>query len=160
MQGTLSVTGDAAGRLQKAVQSMVEDLASAGASAGTVVQGSAYTPMTGPVAPGTARPNMAQQPMVGPVAPGQQRPTVLTAQPAPTGPVAAALAAYLNERKKKLESMAARTANAINGAAQATNAYQQGNLQMAQDAQAKVLRAPEKIDLPGGNGQGRQVGGK
>ncbi|NBE53828.1 DUF6507 family protein [Streptomyces boluensis] len=137
--GTLSMTGDAAGRLETAVNSMLTDLASAAASAGTVVQGSAYTPPT--TAPG-----------IGPMAP-TSRPGVTTGPSTPSGPVAAALSQYLENRKHKLESMAARTANAINGAAQATNWYQQGNLQMASDAQAKVVQAPEKIDMPGAGGE-------
>ncbi len=129
--GTLSTTGDAAGRLENAVNSMIKNLASAASAAGTVVQGSAYTPFIGPVGPGTSRSYQAA-------------PT-----PAPTGPVAAALSQYLENRQKKLESMANRTANAITGAAEATNWYQQGNLEMAATSQEKVLQAPDKVDMPG-----------
>ncbi|OEJ63343.1 hypothetical protein BGM19_26920 [Streptomyces agglomeratus] len=127
------MTGDAAGRLEKAVNSMVKNLASAAGSAGTVVQGSAYSPVVGPMAPGVSMPYQAAS--------------------APTGPVAAALSQYLENRQKKLESMANRTANAINGAATATNWYNQGNLEMAANSQEKVIQAPEKIDLPGAGGE-------
>ncbi|SDK94594.1 DUF6507 family protein [Streptomyces indicus] len=123
VRGQLTMTGEAAKDLADAAKAMVDDLSSAAASAGTAVPGGQYN-----------------GPMIGPVAPGQPR--------NPVGPVAAALSSYMEERQKKLQSMAERTGNSMTGAAEATNAYVQGDLDMAADAQAKALQAP-KIDLPG-----------
>ncbi|MEU2154062.1 DUF6507 family protein [Streptomyces sp. NPDC019396] len=149
---TLSTTGEAAGHLESAFTSMMKDLASAAASAGTVLRGADYNPAAGPVAPGAVRPNVTKQPMIGPVAPGAARPEVAVSAPA-IGPVGAALNAYLENRIAKMSSMAARTGNAIKGASEATNWYQHGNLAMANNAQEEVVRAPDKLDMPGA-GQG------
>jgi hypothetical protein len=130
VQATLTMTGEAGGDLEKAATAMVNDLMSAASSAGTAVPGGQF-----------------HGPMVGPVAPGQSR--------VPTGPVAAALAQYLSERQKKLAFMARRTADSVRGAAEATNAYAHGDLEMAAEAQRNALKAP-KVDVPGA---GRKQGG-
>ncbi|MFC7303499.1 DUF6507 family protein [Streptomyces monticola] len=153
--GTLTMTGEAASRLETAVNAMVKDLSTAASSAGTVVPGAEYTPVQGPMAVGSgARPSVRQQEtacMADPQA-DAQRPTVTVVEPV-NGPVGGALSQYLESRMPKVQSMANRTANAINGAATATNHYQQGNTEMAANAQAKVVQAPEKIDMPGAGGE-------
>ncbi|MDG4856786.1 DUF6507 family protein [Streptomyces sp. T-3] len=137
---TLSTTGEAAGRLESAIDAMVRDVASAASAAGTLVQGSGYEAGV-PYAPGKAPGSGSFQ-------------ASLTAPSNPTGPVAEALGKYLEHRQKKMEAMAARTVNAITGAANATKAYQEGNLQQAANAQERALHAPEKVDMPGANGGG------
>ncbi|MFD7813293.1 DUF6507 family protein [Streptomyces sp. NPDC059785] len=125
VQATLTTTGEAGGDLEKVATSLGKNMASAAASAGTAVPGGQFHgPMVGPVVPGTPR--------------------------VPVGPVAAALSEYLSERQKKLAFMAQRTVNSVQGAAQATNAYNHGDLDMAADAQKEALKEP-KIDLPGAN---------
>ncbi|WP_338676757.1 DUF6507 family protein [Streptomyces sp. SCSIO 30461] len=150
---TLSTTGEAAGRLESAFDSMMKDLASAAASAGTVLAGGDYNPAAGPVVAGAVRPNVTKQPMIGPVVPGTTRPEVAVSAPA-IGPVGAALNAYLEARIAKMSSMAARTGNAVKGAAEATSHYQHGNLTMADNAQEEVVRAPETLDMPGADRRG------
>ncbi|MFI6944205.1 DUF6507 family protein [Streptomyces sp. NPDC050418] len=123
VQGQLTMTGEAAKELASAAKSMVEDLMSAASSAGTAVPGSQYSgPMIGPVPAGTPR--------------------------NPVGKVAEALSTYMEERQNKLKSMAERTGNSMTGAAEATNAYVEGDLDMAAEAQGKALKTP-KVDLPG-----------
>ncbi|MFJ3228908.1 DUF6507 family protein [Streptomyces sp. NPDC086783] len=123
VQATLTKTGEAGGDLEKAATSLVTNMASAASSAGTAVPGGQFSgPMVGPVPAGTPR--------------------------VPVGPVAAALSKYLEERQKKLAYMAQRTVNSLKGAVAATNAYNQGDLDMAAEAQAAALKEP-KIDLPG-----------
>ncbi|MER7175187.1 DUF6507 family protein [Streptomyces mesophilus] len=123
VQGQLTMTGEAAKDLADAAKAMVNDLMSAAGSAGTAVPGSQYSgPMIGPVVPGTPR--------------------------NPVGPVAAALSTYMEKRQAQLTSMAERTGNSMTGAAEATNAYVQGDLDMAAEAQGKALQTP-KVDLPG-----------
>ncbi|MER6122026.1 DUF6507 family protein [Streptomyces sp. NPDC001795] len=127
VQATLTMTGEAGGDLEKAATSMVNSLSSAASSAGTAVPGGQFHgPMVGPVVPGTPR--------------------------VPVGPVAAALSQYLNERQKKLAFMARRTANSVQGAAEATRAYLHGDLDMAAEAQRNALKPP-KIDMPGSGGK-------
>jgi hypothetical protein len=134
VQATLTMTGEAGGDLEKAATSMVNDLMSAAGSAGTAVPGGQF-----------------HGPMVGPVAPGQSR--------VPTGPVAAALAQYLAERQQKLAFMARRTAESVQGAAEATRAYVQGDLEMAAEAQRNALKPP-KAHMPGTGKGGTQGGGR
>ncbi|MFF6999483.1 DUF6507 family protein [Streptomyces sp. NPDC008313] len=121
VQATLTMVGEAGGRLEKAANSLVSDLASAASSAGTAVPGY-HGPMIGPVVPGTPR--------------------------NPVGPVASALSQWMTERQTKLAFMAKRTANSVEGTVKATNAYNQGNLEMAANAQREALKEP-KIDMPG-----------
>ncbi|MDF9814778.1 DUF6507 family protein [Streptomyces sp. SPB162] len=61
---------------------------------------------------------------------------------APSGPVAAALGEFLQAREQDVIYVAVRTANSLNGAVLATNAYNQGNLQMASDAQHAAIAEP------------------
>ncbi|MFH9816074.1 DUF6507 family protein [Streptomyces sp. NPDC017230] len=68
------------------------------------------------------------------------------------GPVAAALGEFFTAYQEKLMYVAVRTSNSLNGAADATNAYVKGDLDMAARAQANALKEP-KIDLPGADGQ-------
>ncbi|MDG9721532.1 DUF6507 family protein [Streptomyces sp. DH41] len=68
------------------------------------------------------------------------------------GPVAAALGEFFAAYQEKLMYVAVRTSNSLNGAADATNAYVKGDLNMAARAQANALKEP-KIDLPGADGQ-------
>ncbi|MCA6094090.1 DUF6507 family protein [Streptomyces sp. SCA3-4] len=68
--------------------------------------------------------------------------------PAPTGPVAAALAEFGNKWGRDLIYVAKRTANSLNGAAEATRKYVEGDLELAANAQHKALAEP-RIDMPG-----------
>ncbi|MEU3156909.1 DUF6507 family protein [Streptomyces griseoincarnatus] len=68
------------------------------------------------------------------------------------GPVGAALGEFFTAYQEKLMYVAVRTSNSLNGAADATNAYVKGDLDMAARAQANALKEP-KIDLPGADGQ-------
>ncbi|TQK44372.1 hypothetical protein FBY35_5875 [Streptomyces sp. SLBN-118] len=70
------------------------------------------------------------------------------------GLVAGALGQFIEAHQRRLAYIAARTSNSLTGAAKATNAYVQGDLDMAADAQREALKEP-KIDLPGvGDGKG------
>ncbi|MFD9110646.1 DUF6507 family protein [Streptomyces bottropensis] len=131
VQTTLKSTGEAAGGLEKAANSLVSNMASAAESAGTAVPGGQFSgPMVGPVVAGTPR--------------------------VPVGPVAAALSKYLQERQQKLAYMAQRTIDSVQGAANATNAYVTGDLDMAAEQQANALKAtvvpPPGVDGNGGQG--------
>ncbi|ANH93250.1 hypothetical protein A8713_20535 [Streptomyces sp. SAT1] len=127
VQAALTTTGEAGGDLDRAATTLLNDLMSAASSAGTVVPGGQFS-----------------GPLVGPVAPGRSR--------VPTGPVAEALAQYLSERQKKLAFMARRTAESVQGAAEATRAYVHGDLEMAAEAQRNALKPP-RIDMPGTGGK-------
>ncbi|MBL1101900.1 DUF6507 family protein [Streptomyces coffeae] len=120
---TLSLTKDGAEKMKDAVEALVKDVLSAAGSAGTVVEGTTYTPA----------------PAVGPVADG-------TSRTGPMGPIGQALGQYLQSRQAPMRFMATRTANAINGAASATNAYAQGQLQQAADCQASAVAAAKVQD--------------
>jgi hypothetical protein len=129
VQTTLRSTGEAAGGLEKAANSLVSNMASAAESAGTAVPGGQFSgPMVGPVAAGTPR--------------------------VPVGPVAAALSTYLQERQQKLAYMAQRTIDSVQGAADATNAYVTGDLDMAATHQANALKATVVPPPPGVDGNG------
>ncbi|UUU33482.1 DUF6507 family protein [Streptomyces sp. CA-210063] len=131
VQTTLNSTGEAAGGLEKAANSLVTNMASAAESAGTAVPGGQFNgPMIGPVAAGTPR--------------------------VPVGPVAAALSQYLQERQQKLAFMAQRTIDSVQGAAKATNAYVTGDLDMAAEHQAGALKATVVPPPPGVDGNGGQ----
>lgn len=131
VQSTLNSTGEAAGGLEKAANSLVTNMASAAESAGTAVPGGQFSgPMIGPVAAGTPR--------------------------VPVGPVAAALSKYLEERQNKLAFMAQRTIDSVQGAAKATNAYVTGDLDMAAQHQANALKATVVPPPPGVGGVGGQ----
>jgi hypothetical protein len=131
VQSTLNSTGEAAGGLEKAANSLVTNMASAAESAGTAVPGGQFSgPMIGPVAAGTPR--------------------------VPVGPVAAALRKYLEERQNKLAFMAQRTIDSVQGAAKATNAYVTGDLDMAAQHQANALKATVVPPPPGVGGDGGQ----
>ncbi|MDX3521589.1 DUF6507 family protein [Streptomyces scabiei] len=131
VQTTLRSTGEAAGGLEKAANSLVSNMASAAESAGTAVPGGQFSgPMVGPVAAGTPR--------------------------VPVGPVAAALSKYLQERQQKLAYMAQRTIDSVQGAAKATNAYVTGDLDMAAEQQANALKATVVPPPPGVGGNGGQ----
>ncbi|MEH0429707.1 DUF6507 family protein [Streptomyces stelliscabiei] len=130
VQTTLKSTGEAAGGLEKAANSLVSNMASAAESAGTAVPGGQFSgPMVGPVVAGTPR--------------------------VPVGPVAAALSKYLQERQQKLAYMAQRTIDSVQGAANATNAYVTGDLDMAAEQQANALKATV-VPPPGVGGNGGQ----
>ncbi|EMF50657.1 MULTISPECIES: DUF6507 family protein [Streptomyces] len=131
VQTTLKSTGEAAGGLEKAANSLVSNMASAAESAGTAVPGGQFSgPMVGPVVAGTPR--------------------------VPVGPVAAALSKYLQERQQKLAYMAQRTIDSVQGAANATNAYVTGDLDMAAEQQANALKATVVPPPPGVGGNGGQ----
>ncbi|WP_197287448.1 DUF6507 family protein [Streptomyces apocyni] len=124
--GVLKTTAEAAGRLEKAGSAMVTQLADAAVSAGTVVQGSEYQPVQGPMPVGTPR------------------------EGAPLGPVAAALNEYVQKRQKTMTFMAERTANSVSGTVKAMNAYNEGGQEMAkkaQKAQSDALLTPETDKL-------------
>jgi hypothetical protein len=120
VQGQLKVVGTHAGDLEKALTALMTDMSGAAQAAGTAVPGTqASTPIQGPVAPG--QPPLSQGAM---------------------GPVAAALGEYLEKRQKDLKNMAERIQAAVLGAAAATNAYLEGDLDAAKHAQdaAKAVR--------------------
>lgn len=69
-------------------------------------------------------------------------------------PIAAALTGWVDAKRPSIEFLFSRTAASINGAAQATNHYLQGDLEMAANAQASATAAPDpRATMPGGGGQ-------
>ncbi|MCH0539328.1 hypothetical protein I3F58_07085 [Streptomyces sp. MUM 203J] len=112
VQGQLQLTGTKAGELEKALKAMLKDIQAAAEAAGTAVPGSAATTR-----------------LQGP--PSSSDDLVRKAQ----GPVAAALGEYVQKRGKEFSSMAERTQAAVLGAAKATNAYLEGDLKAAKEAQ-------------------------
>lgn len=66
----------------------------------------------------------------GPYVPGQ-------------GAVAAALGEYFAAREDTLIRLAARTWSSTQGAADATRAYENGSVEMAENAQAEAAKAPD-----------------
>ncbi|MFF1921506.1 DUF6507 family protein [Streptomyces sp. NPDC058221] len=130
VQGQLKVVGAHAGDLEKALNAMVTAMSEAAQAAGTAVLGTAAsTPLQGPVAPGQA-----------PLSRGA------------TGPVAAALAEYLNRRTPQLKALSERIQAATLGAATATNEYVEGDLDTAKQAQdaAKSVRLDLLKDMGAG----------
>ncbi|WP_236247028.1 DUF6507 family protein [Streptomyces sp. CC210A] len=128
VQGQLRLTGTKAGELEKALQAMLGDVQAAAAAAGTAVPGSAATTrLQGPPSSSDNLERKAQ------------------------GPVAAALAQYVEKRGKEFRSMAERTQAAVLGAAKATNAYVEGDLETAKEAQdaARSVRLDLLKDLGG-----------
>ncbi|MFC0597321.1 DUF6507 family protein [Streptomyces palmae] len=114
-------TGETAGKFEaegKALSSLVE---SAAGSAGTIVADSVMRK-----GPQTASGVYANE----------------------MGPVAAALAAYFQDRGHMLAFMAARSGKSLQGAIQATTEYVNGDLDMAADAQRTALTAPEGFEAP------------
>ncbi|MEV5442159.1 DUF6507 family protein [Streptomyces sp. NPDC052644] len=129
VQAQLQATGTKAGSLEAALRALISDVQAAGQAAGTAVPGSASeTKVPGPWASG---------------------PSVTVKA---TGPVAAALAEYLQVRGKDFTSMANRVQAAVLGAAKATQAYVEGDLETAKEAQAAARSV--RLDLLKG------VGGK
>ncbi len=127
VQGQLQATGAKAGDLESALKAMVADVEAAGQAAGTAVPGSAsQTTVPGPWASGPSVTVKAQ------------------------GPVAAALAEYLRTRSKDFTSMANRVQAAVLGAARATQAYVDGDLETAKEAQAAARSV--RLDLLKGLG--------
>lgn len=66
----------------------------------------------------------------------------------PKGPVGAALAEFGSKWGKDLAYIAQRTANSLNGAQKATQAYMEGDLKMAADVHNAALKEPV-IKMPG-----------
>jgi hypothetical protein len=65
--------------------------------------------------------------------------------------VASAISGFAEAQKSSIEFVFTRTAACMNAAAQATNAYLQGDLEMAANAQASATAAPDaRSDLPHG----------
>lgn len=60
--------------------------------------------------------------------------------------VASALAGFASHHKPTLEAMGERAARVLNGAVNATNAYLDGDLQMAANAQHQALSPPKQGD--------------
>jgi Family of unknown function (DUF6507) len=63
--------------------------------------------------------------------------------------VASALAGFAESASSSITFVFTRTGACLAGAAAATNAYVQGDLQMAATAQASATLAPDAADLPG-----------
>ncbi|MEU9848811.1 DUF6507 family protein [Streptomyces sp. NPDC047985] len=127
VQGQLRLTGTKAGELEKALNAMIEDMQAAAKAAGTAVPGSAaVTRLQGPPSPSDDLTRKA------------------------LGPVAAALSEYLEKRGKEFTSMAERTQAAVLGAATATNAYVEGDLETAKEAQDAARQV--RLDLLKGIG--------
>ena len=72
---------------------------------------------------------------------------------APTGPIGAALALFVDKTASNVLFLGARAAKSVNGAREATAYYVAGDLEMAATVEHKALAAP-KIDLPGQGGKG------
>lgn len=65
--------------------------------------------------------------------------------------VAQALVGYANQSAMpQIRAVFTRTAACLNGAAQAVNAYLDGDLEMAANAQASASEAPDAAEMPGG----------
>jgi hypothetical protein len=64
------------------------------------------------------------------------------------GLVALALSQYAERASKDLQFVAARAGKSLQGAADATTAYLNGDQEMASEAQRNTLSAP-KLDMPG-----------
>ncbi|WP_328621042.1 DUF6507 family protein [Streptomyces sp. NBC_00354] len=137
VQGQLKTVGGNAGELETALNALIGAMSQAAQAAGTAVPGSAsgMTPR-GPLAPGAAP------------APGQ----AFMASTKATGPVAAALGLYLQERQTELTSMANRIEACVLGAASATNEYLEGDLEHAKAAQdaARAVNLQALREQPGG----------
>jgi hypothetical protein len=113
VQGQLKIVGGHAGDLEKALSALVADMQAAAQAAGTAVPGSqAMVNIQGPVPVGAAP--LSHKAM---------------------GPVAAALSQYLEGRQAELKSMAERIEACLVGTVKATNAYLDGDLTAAQNAQ-------------------------
>lgn len=113
VQGQLKIVGGHADDLSTALNTLVSDMQAAAQAAGTAVPGSQATVnIQGPVPVGAA-----------PLSHGA------------LGPVAAALSQYLDGRQGELKSMAERIEACLTGAVKATNAYLDGDLAAAKNAQ-------------------------
>ena len=65
--------------------------------------------------------------------------------------VAGAISGFADAQKSSLEFVFTRTSACMNAAAQATNAYLEGDLEMAANAQAAATAAPDaRSDMPHG----------
>ncbi|WP_030160100.1 DUF6507 family protein [Streptomyces sp. NRRL S-244] len=137
VQGQLKTVGGNASELETALNALISAMSQAAQAAGTAVPGSAsgMTPR-GPLAPGAAP------------APGQ----AFMVSPKATGPVAAALGLYLQERQTELTSMANRIEACVLGAVTATNEYLEGDLEHAKAAQdaARAVNLQALREQPGG----------
>ncbi|WNM29212.1 DUF6507 family protein [Streptomyces sp. Li-HN-5-11] len=71
------------------------------------------------------------------------------------GVVGAALGEFLQHWGRDLVYIAERTSRSLNGAAEATGHYLQGDLQLASNAQKQAAKEP-KVDLPGAGGHGHR----
>ncbi len=71
--------------------------------------------------------------------------------PVPNGPVAGALGEFAQKWSGDLTYIAKRTAASLNGAAEATRHYVEGDLEMASNTQRDALKEP-KTDMPGQGG--------
>ncbi|MFG2286543.1 DUF6507 family protein [Streptomyces sp. NPDC048595] len=131
VQGQLKVVGTHAEDLGDVLNRLLADMKEAAQAAGTAVPGS-----------------QAVMPQYGPVVP--QKAPSWSARTS-TGPVAAALVKYVNERKPDLKAMADRCQAAVLGAAKATNEYVQGDLEAAKNAQnaARAVRVDALKDFGG-----------
>ncbi|MFH8748439.1 DUF6507 family protein [Streptomyces rimosus] len=138
VQGQLKVVGTHAEDLGKALNTMLADLQEAARAAGTAVPGSQATTLP------SGQPVLTTYKPVGPVGPA------LLPQKA-TGPVAAALVEYATKRQADVKAMADRVQAAVLGAAKATNAYVQGDLETAGNAQsaARAVRLDALNDFGG-----------
>lgn len=64
--------------------------------------------------------------------------------------VASALSGFAEAQKSSIEFVFTRTSSCMNAAAQATNAYLEGDLEMAANAQASATAAPAAAQMPRG----------
>jgi hypothetical protein len=133
VQGQLRTVGTHAGELEMALTALVADMAEAARAAGTAVPGSQVN--SGAL-------------LQGPVAVGQ---APLRAKA--MGPVAAALGEYLEKRQPDFKAMASRIEASVLGAAVATNAYVEGDLDAAKHAQdaARAVQLDALREAAGGH---------
>ncbi|GHA19360.1 DUF6507 family protein [Streptomyces echinoruber] len=75
------------------------------------------------------------------------------------GVVGSALGEFLQHWSRDLVYIAKRASRSLNGAAEATGHYVQGDLELAANAQHQAAKEP-KVDLPGVSGNGGRTGGR
>ncbi|MFG3252693.1 DUF6507 family protein [Streptomyces sp. NPDC048172] len=119
---TLTETGKAADKLPGLAKTLGKHLQQASQHAGTIRSG------------------LSSDGEVEQCVAGQPGPSGAT-----TGPIAAALAQFVTAKKADIEYLAQRSGESMQGAADATSAYQRGDLDMAMDSQRDAMLVS---DLP------------
>lgn len=79
--------------------------------------------------------------------------------PAPAGPVGAAVANFVSDTQGQITFMAARIRKTMDGTVSATNAYVEGDLEMAARSQREAAKVPTAAELRAVAGQTDRQGG-